>query len=100
MKKLGFSVPGTWIFPYLYWKKEDESVVSWNPGHVNPGSPSIKKFWTNVLKKTIDSKFSGYVGPETIIYVTNENLTTFGRGEDLSVTFVSSSGKEWVCSND
>lgn len=100
MQKLGFSVPGTWIFLYLYWKKEDGSEVSWHPGHVNPGSPSIEKFWTNVLKKNIDSKFSGYVGPKSITYVTNENLTTFGRGEDLSVTFVSSSGKEWVCSND
>ena len=100
MTELGFSVPGTWIFLYLYWKKEDGSVVSWHPGHVDPGSPSIEKFWTDVLKKTIDSKFSGYVGPETIIYVINENLTTFGRGDNVAVTFVSSTGKEYVCKND
>ena len=36
MSKLKLETPGTWIYIYLYWKKEDGTIVKWTSGSEAP----------------------------------------------------------------
>ena len=87
----------------FYWKKEDGSEIT---GFFDGGDA----YWNSKKKKSYsaseyisdleDMWFKGYEGMHEIVYVTKQEITTFGRGENLSVTYVSSTGKEWICAND
>lgn len=92
----GLDTPGTWIYLYLYWKKEDGTFVKWTSGSINPAASYAETFRSKILES-----FSGYSGPQQEIkYQIKESITTFGRGDGLSVTYVSKTGNEYVCSND
>ena len=96
LKGAGLDTPGTWIYLYLYWKKEDGTFVKWTSGSINPDASYAETFKNKILES-----FSGYSGPQQEIkYQIKESITTFGRGEGLSVTYVSKTGNEYVCSND
>ena len=93
MSKLGLETPGTWVYIYLYWKKEDGTIVKWCSGSQSPS----EQYW-DTLTYQMNSHFAGYVGPEEIRYQIKEEITTFGRG--ALVTYVSSTGNSYVCENN
>lgn len=83
----------------FYWKKETGSEVTafFEGSKAYSGKYSSIDSYIDQLENVV---FKDYEGQSKIIYVTKDEITTFGRGEDLSVTFVSSTGKEWICAND
>ena len=93
MSKLGLETPGWWVYIYLYWKKEDGTIIKWCSGSQSPS----ERYW-DTLKHQMNSHFAGYVGPEEIRYQIKEEITTFGRG--APVTYVSSAGNSYICENN
>ena len=94
---------GRWGTHYLqvgfYWKKDDGTEVTafFEGPQAYSGKYSTIDKYIDQLENHV---FKGYEGEGEIIYVTKDEITTFGRGQDLSVTFVSSTGREWICAND
>lgn len=88
-----------WLGVGFYWKKEDGTVVTkaFDGSTAYSGAYSTIDKYIDQLENHV---FKGYEGEGEIIYVTKDEITTFGRGQDLSVTFVSSTGREWICAND
>ena len=87
----------TWHYPFgfYYWKNKDTGEVRY---HV------FDRFNSDDLGKTdekliatIDKAFSGWNGVITQVKVTKPSLTTFGQTGP--VTFVSSTGNEYLCEN-
>jgi hypothetical protein len=58
LNALGLETPGTWLYAYLYWKKEDGTVVKWTSGSISPP----ENYWKNILKPKMDNLFAGYTG--------------------------------------
>ena len=83
----------------FYWKKDDGTEVTafFEGSQAYSGKYSTIDKYIDQLENHV---FKGYEGEGEIIYVTKDEITTFGRGQDLSVTFVSSTGREWICAND
>ena len=88
-------IPGKWIYLYLFWKKEDGSIVKWTSGSISPQASYKQDF-----KDRITTMFAGYSGDTEIRYLLKSNITTFGKGPGLSVTYADSQGNEYVCGND
>lgn len=47
MRGIGFDVPGTWVYVYLYWKKEDGTVKKWCSGSISPQA----NYWSTLKSK-------------------------------------------------
>ena len=93
---LGLKKPGIWIYVYLYWKKEDGTIVKWTSGSISPKAD----YWKKTLKPKMNNLFAGYNGLTQIKYIIDPTITTFGKGDGLSVTYISSTGNRWICAND
>lgn len=84
----------TWRTPttVIHWKKEDGTLVNDICGGRNN-----KNYWLRRLQDDIGE----YSGSQTETKVRlKSSITTFGRGEGMTVTYVSKTGNEYVCSND
>lgn len=95
IEALKLATPGTWIFFYLYWKKEDGTEQKWTSGSQDPG-----KKYKDTFKDKIKSMFAGYEPVTEIEYAIDPKLTTFGRGTGQKVVFISSTGQRYECVND
>lgn len=93
-------VPGTFPRIYVYWNKLNddgtETLVAY-------GGDGVKDSDFNVASRLIakaDSTFAGYDGLSSYSYEIKSQITTFGLGTGKKVIYVSSTGKEYECSND
>lgn len=87
-----------YYFPFglYYWKDKDT-------GQVHKKLYNRLLYLTDTtasLKRDLETAMADWHGIMETVITVKEQITTFGRGENLSVTFVSSTGKEWVCVND
>ena len=83
-------------FGFYYWKNQDTGEVKY---HVFNRFNSDSLGNTDAkLIETIDKAFSGWNGITTEVKVIKPSLTTFGQTSP--VTFVSSSGNEYLCENN
>lgn len=94
-------VPGGFPYVYLYWNKLNDDGSTTKIALGSNGRATDDPVWgtSGPLMSLIEKSFAGFVGTDAV-YELRHDLTTFGRGEDAAVTFVSSTGKEYVCKND
>lgn len=100
-----FNISSLRAFPFvvLFWRDIDydtQTVVKTVKESYDYVATEPKTRGISALKATVRAAFDGWHGVTTEEVVIKEMLTTFGRGEDAAVTFVSSTGKEYVCKND
>ena len=97
-KLCNYNPPLGWKFPFglYYWKNRDTGEVKY---HVFNRFNSDSLGNTDAkLIATIDKAFSGWNGITTEVKVIKPSLTTFGQTSP--VTFVSSTGNEYLCENN
>jgi hypothetical protein len=101
-KKTGLAVPGGFPMVYVYWNKLNddgtETIVADGSRSRATNDPVFGT--TDGLIKKADETFAGYKGLSSIVEELKSQITTFGLGPGKKIIYVSSSGKEYECSND
>lgn len=89
-----------WVIAFLYWKKSDGTIITKTSNYGKAIlSHSRKISDSDNLKEWADSTFIGYERNTEITTIISPSITKFGSSLP-SITIVSKTGKEFVCTQD